>query len=203
MATMSENVSAATRSMAGDVFEELLERFRNENPTFRISDDVIRRYHLATSTRGFVILCGPERNRQDLAGPGLREARRRPSEARRGRPELVVQRGPARLPLARSTASTTTRPFSEFVPDAAREWNSANQAGRLAREFHVILDEMNLARVEHYFSRFLSAMEVRTREGVARLDLAPGHTVELTPEPEVLGHRQHRRDHARFRRQGV
>ena len=59
MATTSENVSAATRSMAGDVFEELLGRFRTENPTFRISDDVIRRYHLATSTRGFVILCGP------------------------------------------------------------------------------------------------------------------------------------------------
>ena len=59
MATTSENVSAATRSMAGDVFEELVARFRNENPTFRISDDVIRRYHLATSTRGFVILCGP------------------------------------------------------------------------------------------------------------------------------------------------
>ena len=58
MSTMSENVSAATRSMAGDVFEELVERFRSENPTFRISDDVIRRYHLATSTRGFVILCG-------------------------------------------------------------------------------------------------------------------------------------------------
>ena len=51
MATTSENVSAATRSMAGDVFEELVQRFRNENPTFRISDDVIRRYHLATSTR--------------------------------------------------------------------------------------------------------------------------------------------------------
>jgi hypothetical protein len=49
------------------------------------------------------------------------------------------------------------------------------------------LDEMNLARVEHYFSRFLSAMEVRTREGIARLDLAPGHTVELTPNLKFVG----------------
>ena len=57
----------------------------------------------------------------------------------------------------------------------------------MAREFHVILDEMNLARVEHYFSRFLSAMEVRTREGIARLDLAPGHTVELTPNLKFSG----------------
>jgi hypothetical protein len=46
---------------------------------------------------------------------------------------------------------------------------------------------MNLARVEHYFSRFLSAMEVRTREGIARLDLAPGHTVELTPNLKFSG----------------
>ena len=51
----------------------------------------------------------------------------------------------------------------------------------------MILDEMNLARVEHYFSRFLSAMEVRSREGIARLDLAPGHTVELTPNLKFVG----------------
>jgi hypothetical protein len=78
-------------------------------------------------------------------------------------------------------------PFSEFVQESAREWTSADLAGRTAREFHVILDEMNLARVEHYFSRFLSAMEVRSREGIARLDLAPGHTVELTPNLRFAG----------------
>ena len=78
-------------------------------------------------------------------------------------------------------------PFSEFVQEAAREWTAADMAGRSAREFHVILDEMNLARVEHYFSRFLSAMEVRSREGIARLDLAPGHTVELTPNLKFAG----------------
>ena len=73
------------------------------------------------------------------------------------------------------------------MQEAAREWTSADLAARTAREFHVILDEMNLARVEHYFSRFLSAMEVRSREGIARLDLAPGHTVELTPNLKFVG----------------
>ena len=73
------------------------------------------------------------------------------------------------------------------MQEAAREWTAADMAGRSAREFHVILDEMNLARVEHYFSRFLSAMEVRSREGIARLDLAPGHTVELTPNLKFAG----------------
>ena len=51
------------------------------------------------------------------------------------------------------------------MQEAAREWTSADLAARTAREFHVILDEMNLARVEHYFSRFLSAMEVRSAKG--------------------------------------
>jgi 5-methylcytosine-specific restriction endonuclease McrBC GTP-binding regulatory subunit McrB len=78
-------------------------------------------------------------------------------------------------------------PFSEFVQEAAREWDSANAHGRTAREFHVILDEMNLARVEHYFSRFLSVMELRSRRGSARLDLAPGHTVVLAPNLKFAG----------------
>ena len=46
---------------------------------------------------------------------------------------------------------------------------------------------MNLARVEHYFSRFLSSMEIRSREGAAQLDLAPGHHVELTPNLRFTG----------------
>jgi hypothetical protein len=54
-------------------------------------------------------------------------------------------------------------PLSEFVQESAHEWNAASTTGRTPREFHVILDEMNLARVEHYFSRFLLAMEVRSR----------------------------------------
>jgi hypothetical protein len=40
--------------------------------------------------------------------------------------------------------------------------NERGQTARTPREFHVIVDE-DLARVEHYFSRFLSAMEVRSR----------------------------------------
>jgi len=91
------------------------------------------------------------------------------------RPQLVVERGPARLPVALDGFYHGT-PFSEFVKESAREWDAANREYRQPRLFHVILDEMNLARVEHYFSRFLSSMEVRSREGVAQLDLAPATT---------------------------
>jgi hypothetical protein len=60
MAMTSRNVGMM-HPEAGAAFEELVQQFHTDNPTFRIADDVIRRYHLATSTRGFVILCGPSR----------------------------------------------------------------------------------------------------------------------------------------------
>ena len=134
MATTSENVSAATRSMAGDVFEELLGRFRTENPTFRISDDVIRRYHLATSTRGLRDPVRPERYGQDLARSGLRRTR---SQAR----QKLVAVDPSWTSnedllgyLSPLDGFYHHTPFSEFVADSAREWNASNQAGRLARD---------------------------------------------------------------------
>jgi hypothetical protein len=42
---------------------------------------------------------------------------------------------------------------------------------------------MNLARIEHYFARFLSATEVRarSRDGCAEVELYPGHGTRLTP----------------------
>jgi AAA domain (dynein-related subfamily) len=184
MTMTSRNLTAL--HTAGDVYEELIQRFRADNPTFRISDDVIRRYHLAMSTRGFVILCGP-------SGTGKTWLAQAYSNVIGARQKLVAV-DPSWSSnedllgyLSPLDGFYHHTPFSEFVADSAREWNASNQAGRVAREFHVILDEMNLARVEHYFSRFLSSMEVRSREGIARLDLAPGHTVELTPNLKFAG----------------
>jgi MoxR-like ATPase len=181
---ISERVT--TSEHAESAFNELLSRFRIENPTFRIDDDVIRRYYLAQSTRGFVILAGP-------SGTGKTWLAQAYANVLGARQKLVAV-DPSWSSnedllgyLSPLDGFYHHTPFSEFVADSAREWNAANQAGRVAREFHVILDEMNLARVEHYFSRFLSSMEVRTREGIARLDLAPGHTVELTPNLKFAG----------------
>ena len=64
---------------------------------------------------------------------------------------------------------------------AAQE--EADTAGLAAQPYHLILDEMNLARVEHYFARFLSAMELRQRGAVPSLDLG---TEELLYLPENL-----------------
>src|SRR5205807_3629390 len=56
-----------------------------------------------------------------------------------------------------------------------------------AETYYLVLDEMNLARVEYYFAKFLSAMEIRFREGTAKLELAPGHEVLLTPNLRFIG----------------
>ncbi|HSL12044.1 MAG TPA: AAA family ATPase [Actinomycetota bacterium] len=182
--TALRNVS--THAAHGEAFTALLRRFRSAQPTFLIGDDVIRRYHLAMSTRGFVILSGP-------SGTGKTWLAQAYAEAAGARVKMVAV-DPSWSSnedllgyLSPLDGFYHHTPFSEFVQEAAREWDSSNMAGRVAREFHVILDEMNLARVEHYFSRFLSAMEIRSREGVARLDLAPGHSVELAPNLKFAG----------------
>jgi len=50
--------SAPFGAAPDSLFLEVLQRFRSTNPTFLIGDDVVRRYHLAMQTRGFVILSG-------------------------------------------------------------------------------------------------------------------------------------------------
>ncbi|MGZ4148992.1 MAG: McrB family protein [Actinomycetota bacterium] len=185
MATAADRYDPPPPRMDDD-FMELVRRFRTAYPTFRIGDDVIRRYHLSIQTRGFVILCGP-------SGTGKTWLAQAYAECVQARTKLVAV-DPSwssnedllgyLSPLDGFYHGT---PFSEFVRESAREWDAANREMRPPRLFHVILDEMNLARVEHYFSRFLSSMEVRSREGVANLDLAPGHHVELTPNLRFTG----------------
>ena len=57
------------------------------------------------------------------------------------------------------TAQYQTTPFLELLLAADGEARRAEEQGRAAEPYFVILDEMNLARVEHYFSDFLSSME--------------------------------------------
>src|SRR3989442_4896224 len=58
----------------------VIARFRASNPTFRISDDVIRRYHLAMSTRGFVILSGASGTGKTWLAQAYAEAVRAPEK---------------------------------------------------------------------------------------------------------------------------
>ena len=152
-----------TAERGRDALRLLLSRFRTANPRFRIADSVIRRYHLSMATRGFVILAG-------ASGTGKTWLAQAYAEAVGARAKLVAV-DPSWSSnedllgyLSPLDGFYHHTPFSEFVQEAAREWTAADMAGRSAREFHVILDEMNLARVEHYFAEVLSAMETPTRE---------------------------------------
>ncbi|MDA0181331.1 AAA family ATPase [Solirubrobacter phytolaccae] len=77
--------------------------------------------------------------------------------------------------------------FSGFLLQATEEHDRAVAERRKPRPFHVVLDEMNLARVEFYFAKFLSAMEVRARTGTATLELAPSVEVKLTRNFVFIG----------------
>lgn len=89
--------------------------------------------------------------------------------------EVVVQRSPTYAVIAVRpdwtdnrgllgyynpiAGSYQTTPFLQLLLAAADEEARAAREGRPRLPFFVVLDEMNLARVEHYFSDFLSCLE--------------------------------------------
>ena len=74
------------------------------------------------------------------------------------RPDWVDNRGLLGY-LNPLTNEYSTTPFLNLLLRARAEEERAKAAGEPPHPFFVILDEMNLARVEHYFSDFLSALE--------------------------------------------
>lgn len=157
-----------------------------ERAGMRISDDILRRYHLSLQTRGFVILAG-------LSGSG-----------KTWLTQLYAQAVGARFKLVPVAPNWTTNEdllgffnpitqkyhdtaFSRFLRDAAAEYKRATEAGKEPVSFHVTLDEMNLARVEYYFARFLSAMEIRARQRTATIELGPDDSVVLPPNLHFIG----------------
>jgi hypothetical protein len=151
-----------------------------------LSERTIRRYHLSLKTRGFVVLSG-------VSGTGKTWLAQAYADAVNAK-ALVVPVAPNWTtnedllgylsPLDRSYHDT---PFSQFLRDAGAEWEIARGQGRTAWPFHLILDEMNLARVEYYFAKFLSAMEIRARAGSAVIELAPGDVVPLGSNLSFIG----------------
>ena len=74
------------------------------------------------------------------------------------RPDWVDNRGLLGYLNPLTNEYSTTR-FLNLLLRAQNEEMRAKDAGEQPHPFFVILDEMNLARVEHYFSDFLSALE--------------------------------------------
>jgi len=152
----------------------------------RLSERTIRRYHMALNSRGFVILAG-------LSGTGKTWLAEEYATAV-GAAALMVAVAPNwtsdedllgfQSPL---TGDYQHTPLSAFLRGAASAYTTARRQGVTPRPYHFILDEMNLARVEHYFAKFLSAMEVRARRGAATIDLSPEERVTLPPNFYFVG----------------
>jgi hypothetical protein len=151
----------------------------------RLSEQTIRRYHLSIETRGFVILAG-------LSGSGKTQLAKQYSDAVGARTLLV--------PVAPNWTANEdllgyTNPlngeyvdteFSRFLSEASTEFQSASAEGRDPLDYHLILDEMNLARVEYYFAKFLSAMELTSGPERPSIELG-GEQIQLTPNLKFIG----------------
>ena len=165
-------------------FAEILARVRAAG--LRITEQMLGRYHRSLGTRGFVILSG-------VSGTGKTWLSQAYADAVGAR-HLVVPVAPNwttnedllgyHSPITNSYHDT---PFSRFLRQAAADHAAAVAAGVRPRPYHLVLDEMNLARVEYYFARFLSVMETRARGGEATIELAPGDNVPLPPTLRFVG----------------
>jgi hypothetical protein len=176
--------AAAPVDYVEPALDDILTSIEQEGLT--IEEEVVRRYHLSLKTRGFVVLSG-------ISGTGktwLAEAYARAIGA-----ELII------VPVAPNWTTNEDllgylnplddayrdTEFSRFLRRAAEDHEQAARTGTTARPYHLVLDEMNLARVEYYFAKFLSAMELRAREDGVTIELAPGDEVLLPPNLRFTG----------------
>lgn len=150
------------------------------------SPDLLRRYHLSLKTRRFVILSG-------VSGSGKTLLTRMYANAVQAHYCLVAVAPNWTTnedllgyynPLSKQYYDTD---FSLFLRRAARAHESAIRVREVPEPFHLVLDEMNLARVEYYFAKFLSGMEVLTGAGQAQVTMFGTDVVDLPPNLYFIG----------------
>src|SRR5581483_11705774 len=145
----------------------------------------VRDYAISLQTRPFALLSG-------LSGTGKSRLTSLFAEALTGHADAQYRLLPVRPDWADSTpllgyvnllaagdngrGRFLSTPFLDFLLRAARPENAY-------RAYFLCLDEMNLARVEHYFAEILSAMETPTRE----LLLPDGRAVRLPANLFITG----------------
>lgn len=143
---------------------------------------LLRNYYVALKTKPFVILSG-------LSGTGKTQLTRLFAAALTGNIPQQYLLLPVRPDWTDSTALlgyhnilagpegryVSTR-FLDFLREAGRRENAG-------RAYFVCLDEMNLARVEHYFADLLSALEMPQPE----ITLQSDKTVPIPPNFFVTG----------------
>lgn len=147
---------------------------------FTFPDELVADYYVCLKAKPFVILAG-------ISGTGKTQISRLVAKALAARYELVPVSShwssDADLlgrydPVQRSYVDTR---FTRVLRTALDAWKQ-----RTEDLFFVCLDEMNLARVEHYFARFLSAMEATHVED-RRIPLDGGETLVWPPNLFFVG----------------
>ena len=166
-------------------FTEISQSVRSKG--LRMAERTLRRYHLALKTRKFVILSG-------ISGTGKTWLTKAYADAVEAKylPVPVAPNWTTNEDLLGYLNPITDEEyhytdFSRFLEEAEKEYKQAQEEKRTPKPYHLVLDEMNLARVEYYFAKFLSAMEVRMREGEAKIELAPDKQVSLPPNLYFIG----------------
>ncbi len=149
----------------------------------RIDDATVRQYHFSMHTRGFIILAGPSgvgktwltRLYADVVNAEYRLAPVAPNWSTNE--DLLGFFNPI-------DGEFHATAFLDFIDRSAESWD---RLGPDAPAFHLVLDEMNLARVEHYFSLFLSLMEMRREAGVPETRLTGDRVVRIPPNLKFAG----------------
>lgn len=141
-------------------FGGLLTALHTAGLTFPV--ELVSQYLLALQAKRFVIFTGISGTGKTQLAMAVAAYYAEDQQTNRAvvavRPDWTDQRGLLGFynPLTRAYVTT---PFLRFLLDAAAEVGLARREQRAPRPFFVVLDEMNLARVEYYFADFLSSLE--------------------------------------------
>lgn len=164
-------------------FNTLVQKIQRQG--LQLSAALVQRYHLALETSPLVILAG----QSGLGKSWLTEAYARASEAEYllvpvapnwVSPEDLLGYFNALQNHFQATAVT------RFIRQAAAQWHDARRYQQPPKLFHLVLDEINLARVEFYLAPLLSALEVR-RRGPAEITLADGSRLLIPDNLRCIG----------------
>lgn len=146
----------------------------------RFADEVIDSVYLALRTKPFLILTGLSGTGKTKIAMTLADVVCDPGTTAfvSVRPDWTDSKGLLGFHNLLTDKYQTT-PALELLLNADEEWRAHRTA---ARPYLLILDEMNLARVEHYFADFLSAFESRR---LADDGTVTGESINLHDRPEV------------------
>lgn len=180
---LQERLAPIPDSPARQPLNSLVQKVQRQG--LQLSPDMIQRYHLALETAPLVILAG----QSGLGKSWLTEAYARAS----GAEYLLVPVAPNWVSPEdllgyfnalqnHFQATAVTR----FIRQAAAQWHDARRYQQAPTLFHLVLDEINLARVEFYLAPLLSALEIR-RRGPAEISLADGSRLLIPDNLRCIG----------------